>query len=67
MERNEQFDTQPAQHPASDLKESEGDFEAIPSSAADVESAGRSCLAILLLLAVIVVLAGVWLLVWSSS
>lgn len=42
-------------------------LDTVPTSAADVESAGRSCLAILILIFVIVVIAAVWFVIWSST
>ena len=38
----------------------EFEFETVPTSAADIASAGRSCMAILMLLAVILLVLGVW-------
>jgi hypothetical protein len=43
------------------------DIETVPTSAADVESAGRSCLVILILFSAILVLFAIWLVVWSSA
>jgi hypothetical protein len=37
------------------------DFETVPTTAADVESAGRSCMAIIVILGLIVLVLAVWL------
>lgn len=37
------------------------DFDVVPTSAADVESAGRSCMAIIVILGLIVVVLALWL------
>jgi hypothetical protein len=39
------------------------ELESVPTSPADVESAGRSCMAIVIMLAVILIVVGVWLVV----
>lgn len=37
------------------------DFETVPTTAADVESAGRSCMAIIVILGLIVLVLALWL------
>lgn len=43
------------------------EFESIPTSSEEVESAGRSCLAILILAVLILILVCVWIGFWSTA
>lgn len=63
MRNPEEFD--PA-GPA-DADPEDADLGTVLTSPADVESAGRSCMAILVLLALIVLLVGVWIVVRSTG
>lgn len=47
--------------------ENRSELESVPVSAADVDSAGRSCLAILVLAVVIVMLLFLWIIYRSTS
>lgn len=60
--RSEEVLPEPEEH-IEDLK----GYESVPVAAADVESAGRSCLAILILAGIIVILLFVWIIYRSTS
>jgi hypothetical protein len=59
------FDASPPVN--SNLDDEHADFEAVLTTAADVESAGRSCLAIVVLATVILALLLLWIVVRSTA
>jgi hypothetical protein len=56
-----------SRQPEEAIPRDDPELSTVPTTAEDIASAGRSCMAILLLLAVIVVVLGIWVVARSTG